>query len=66
MSTDEKIVAQAGRFVNALRSGKQAHVPALRFGQWEQFMAAVNAETGYSRAVYAGAGASVYPALGLA
>lgn len=47
MTFDPQIVAQAKAFVNALKSGRRAHVPALRFEHWQQFMTTVNAEMGY-------------------
>lgn len=47
MIFDPQIVAQAKAFVNALKSGRRAHVPALRFEYWQQFMTTVNAEMGY-------------------
>jgi hypothetical protein len=46
MIFDPQIVAQAKEFVNALRAGKRAHMPALRFGQWQQFMTTVYAGLG--------------------
>ncbi|MFS7282057.1 succinate dehydrogenase flavoprotein subunit [Serratia proteamaculans] len=46
MNFDPQIVAQAKAFVNALRKGKRAHVPALRFEFWQQFMTTVHAELG--------------------
>ncbi|HED4079719.1 TPA: succinate dehydrogenase flavoprotein subunit, partial [Raoultella planticola] len=36
-----QIVAQANAFVNALRSGKRAHVPAMRLEYWQQFLTVV-------------------------
>ena len=47
MIFDPQIVAQAKAFVNALKSGRRAYVPALRFEYWQQFMTTVNAELGY-------------------
>jgi hypothetical protein len=41
MEFDPQIVAQAKEFVNALRAGKRAHIPALRFEHWQQFMTSV-------------------------
>ena len=38
MIFDPQIVAQANAFVNALKAGKRAHMPALRFEFWQQFM----------------------------
>lgn len=46
MIFDPQIVAQAKAFVNALKAGKRAHVPALRFEYWQQFMITVNTEMG--------------------
>lgn len=66
MKFDPQTVAQAKAFVNALRAGKRAHVPALRFSQWQQFLSVVNAETGYAAEADSGLAVSVYPALGLA
>ncbi|MBE8917473.1 hypothetical protein G9451_16450 [Enterobacter kobei] len=66
MKFDPQTVAQATAFVKALRAGKPAHVPALRFSQWQQFMSVVNSETGYAANADCGLGVSVYPALGLA
>ena len=43
MIFDPQIVAQANAFVNALKAGKRAHMPALRFEYWPLFMAAVHA-----------------------
>jgi len=43
---DLQTVAQAKAFVNALRAGKRAHMPALRFDQWQQFMTTVYAGLG--------------------
>lgn len=34
MNFDPQIVAQANTFVNALRSGKRAHVPAMSLAQY--------------------------------
>ncbi|EDF8679186.1 succinate dehydrogenase flavoprotein subunit [Salmonella enterica] len=34
MQFDPQIVAQANAFVNALRSGKRARVPALKLEHW--------------------------------
>ena len=44
MIFDQQIVAQALRFVNALRSGELAHVPAMPFALWQQFMTTVNTQ----------------------
>lgn len=41
-----QIVAQANAFVNALRSGKRARVPALKLKYWQQFMTVVYAGLG--------------------
>ncbi|ALQ49483.1 MULTISPECIES: hypothetical protein [Raoultella] len=41
MQFDPQIVAQANAFVNALRSGKRAHVPAMRLEYWQQFLIVV-------------------------
>jgi len=46
MKFDPQTVAQAEAFVNAIRAGKRAHMPALRFGQWQQFMTTVYAGLG--------------------
>jgi hypothetical protein len=47
MNFDPQIVAQANRaFVNALRSGQRARVPALKLEYWQQFMTAVYAGLG--------------------
>lgn len=46
MLFDPQTVAQAEAFVNALRSGHRAHVPAMRFEQWQQFMTVVCAGLG--------------------
>ena len=66
MIFDPPTVAQAKAFVNAIRAGKRARMPAMRFDQWAQFMAIVDAGTGYAREADAGLGTSIYPALGLA
>lgn len=66
MKFDPQTVAQAKAFVNALRAGKPAHVPTLRFSQWPQFMSEVNAGMGYTVEADCGLSVSVYPALGLA
>ena len=66
MKFDPQTVAQAKAFVNALRSGKRARVPALRFSRWQPFLSVVNAETGYVTDADCGLAVSVYPALGLA
>jgi hypothetical protein len=42
MIFDPQIVAQANAFVNALKAGKRAHMPALRF-EFQQFMTTVYA-----------------------
>lgn len=42
MIFDPQIVAHALRFVNALRTGKLAYVPAMPFALWQQFMTTVN------------------------
>nr|WP_233169754.1 hypothetical protein [Enterobacter hormaechei] len=63
---DPQTVAQVKAFVNALRAGKRARVPALRFSQWQPFLSVVNAETGYATDADCGLAVSVYPALGLA
>ncbi|MFR0656233.1 succinate dehydrogenase flavoprotein subunit [Pantoea sp. SIMBA_079] len=42
MIFDPQIVAHALRFVNALRTGQLAHVPAMPFALWQQFMTTVN------------------------
>lgn len=46
MQFDPQIVAQANAFVNALRSGKRARVPALKLEYWQQFMTVVYAGLG--------------------
>jgi len=46
MNFDPQIVAQANAFVNALRSGKRARVPALKLEYWQQFMTLVYAGLG--------------------
>lgn len=43
MIFDPQIVAHAMLFVNALRSGQMAHVPAMPFAMWQQFITTVNA-----------------------
>lgn len=42
MKFTPEILAQAKAFVNGLKAGKNLHVPALRFSQWQQFMTAVH------------------------
>ncbi|KGT94770.1 succinate dehydrogenase flavoprotein subunit [Erwinia typographi] len=44
MKNDPEILAHAKAFVNGLKAGKNAHVPALRFAQWQQFMTAVRCQ----------------------
>lgn len=46
MIFDPQIVAQANDFVNALKQGKRARVPALRLAHWQQFMTQVYAGLG--------------------
>lgn len=46
MPFDPQIVSQADAFVNALRAGKRARVPALKLGHWQQFMTRVYAGLG--------------------
>jgi len=46
MIFDPRIVAQANDFVNALKQGKRAHVPALKLEHWQQFMTQVYAGLG--------------------
>lgn len=46
MPFDPQIVAQANAFVNALRSGQRARVPAMRLAYWQQFMTVVCAGLG--------------------
>ena len=46
MQFDPQIVAQANEFVNALRSGKRAHVPAMSLEYWQPFMTTVYAGLG--------------------
>ncbi|MBW1215795.1 succinate dehydrogenase flavoprotein subunit [Pantoea allii] len=41
MNFDPQIVAQAALFVNALRSGQSAHVPAMPFRLWPAFIRCV-------------------------
>ncbi|MGP2522099.1 succinate dehydrogenase flavoprotein subunit [Pantoea ananatis] len=41
MNFDPQIVAQAALFVNALRSGQSAHVPAMPFRRWPVFIGCV-------------------------
>jgi len=43
MIFDPQIVAQAKEFVNAIRTGKRARIPAMRFEFWQQFMTTVYA-----------------------
>lgn len=43
MIFDPQIVAHAMLFVNALRTGQRAHVPAMSFAMWQQFITTVNA-----------------------
>lgn len=42
MIFDPKIVAQAEAFVNAFKRGQRAHMPAMRFKYWQQFMTTVH------------------------
>ncbi|WP_371411540.1 hypothetical protein, partial [Erwinia amylovora] len=42
MIFDPQIVAHAMSFVNALRNGELAHVPAISFALLQQFMTTVN------------------------
>ncbi|KAF6652073.1 succinate dehydrogenase flavoprotein subunit [Enterobacteriaceae bacterium EKM102V] len=44
MNFDSQIVAHATSFVNALRSGRLAHVPAMPFSLWQQFMTTVKSQ----------------------
>ncbi|MDV7024463.1 MULTISPECIES: succinate dehydrogenase flavoprotein subunit [Atlantibacter] len=46
MNFDPQIVAQANAFVNALKQGKRARVPALKLEHWQQFMTQVYAGLG--------------------
>ncbi|MFJ5162263.1 succinate dehydrogenase flavoprotein subunit [Pantoea sp. NPDC088449] len=46
MKFDPVIVSQAESFVNALRNGKRARVPALKLEHWQQFMTKVYAGPG--------------------
>ncbi|WP_097098511.1 succinate dehydrogenase flavoprotein subunit [Candidatus Pantoea floridensis] len=46
MKFDPVIVSQAESFVNALRNGKRARVPALKLEHWQQFMTKVYAGHG--------------------
>ncbi|EPR7080196.1 succinate dehydrogenase flavoprotein subunit [Escherichia coli] len=48
MQFDPQIVAQANTFVNDLRSGKRARVPALKLKYWQQFMTVVYAGLGHA------------------
>lgn len=64
MRFDPQTVAQARTFVNALRAGKPAHIPAMPFARWQEFMTTVYSGLGAS--ADADNGSSVYPALGLA
>ncbi len=41
MNSDPQIVAQAALFVNALRNGQSAHVPAMPFRLWPVFTLSV-------------------------
>lgn len=43
MTFDPQIVAHEMLFVNALRSGQMAHVPAMPFAMRQQFITTVNA-----------------------
>lgn len=44
MIFDAQIVSHAIGFVNALRSGRRAHVPAMPFALWPQFMMTVKSQ----------------------
>lgn len=44
MKFDPQIVAQAKAFVNAFKLGTRAHVPAMPFHLWQQFMTTVSSE----------------------
>ena len=44
MKFDPQIVAQARAFVNAFKCGARAHVPAMPFHLWQQFMTTVSFE----------------------
>ncbi|WP_210478333.1 succinate dehydrogenase flavoprotein subunit [Pantoea ananatis] len=46
MQFDPQIVSHAQAFVNALRNGKRARVPAIRLEHWQQFMTLVYAGLG--------------------
>ncbi len=46
MKIDDKTVAQAEAFVNALKTGKRAHMRPLRFEYWPLFMSTVHALMG--------------------
>lgn len=46
MQFDPQIVSHAQAFVNALRKGKRARVPAIRLEHWQQFMTLVYAGLG--------------------
>lgn len=59
MKFDPQTVEQAEAFVNALRAGKRAHMPALRFGQWQQFMTTVYAGLGLAQQETAACGRPV-------
>lgn len=43
MQFDPQIVSQARVFVNALREGKSARVPAMKLKNWPKFMKLVHA-----------------------
>ncbi|HBH6890117.1 hypothetical protein [Type-D symbiont of Plautia stali] len=43
MNFDPQIVAQAQAFVKGFNSGHMAHVPAMPFALWQQFITTVKA-----------------------
>lgn len=46
MKFDPQTVAHARTFVNALRAGKPAHIPAMPFARWQEFMTTVHSGLG--------------------
>lgn len=48
MNCDQKLKMRAVQFAHALRAGKPAHMPAIRFSQWQPFMAFVKQIQGES------------------
>ncbi|TDT50847.1 hypothetical protein DFO53_4574 [Enterobacter sp. AG5470] len=63
MIFDPQTIAQATAFVNAIRAGKPARIPAMPFSRWQEFMTTVYSGMGASQDAES---QSVYPALGLA